>query len=130
MGILTRSLVDADTYIQDERPKMGKKTLIAVFVCAFLVLVTHSQWAWAEEEPVSGGEEENTSTNTTTEATCPPEGFDSKQDGFNLTAWTDSPWFIQEQMPVIYQPVTYVLHESSLCDARGRKVSRRVQQRT
>merc|ERR1712176_399906 len=23
-------------------------------------------------------------------------GFDSKQDGFNLTAWTDSPWVIQE----------------------------------
>ncbi|WZN67216.1 hypothetical protein HKI87_18g87880 [Chloropicon roscoffensis] len=35
-------------------------------------------------------------------ADCPPEGFDSIEP-FNVTAWTDHPWFIQEQMPVFYQ---------------------------
>jgi len=34
---------------------------------------------------------------------CPPPGFDSIAP-FNLTAWTEHDWFIQEQMPVAYQP--------------------------
>ena len=31
------------------------------------------------------------------EADCPPEGFDSIEP-FNVTAWTDHPWYIQEQI--------------------------------
>jgi len=34
---------------------------------------------------------------------CPPPNFDSIEP-FNLTAWTEHDWFIQEQMPVAYQP--------------------------
>merc|ERR1712174_79619 len=34
---------------------------------------------------------------------CPPPNFDSISP-FNLTAWTEHDWFIQEQMPVAYQP--------------------------
>merc|ERR1711990_1236003 len=33
---------------------------------------------------------------------CPPPGFNSVEN-FNLSAWTEHPWYIQEQMPVIYQ---------------------------
>jgi len=38
---------------------------------------------------------------------CPPPGFNSVEN-FNLSAWTEHPWYIQEQMPVIYQqPETF-----------------------
>lgn len=32
---------------------------------------------------------------------CPPPGFDSMSP-FNLSAWVEHPWYIQEQMPVSY----------------------------
>ena len=41
-------------------------------------------------------------------ADCPPEGFDSIEP-FNVTAWTDHPWYIQEQMPVFYQVRLFLL---------------------
>ncbi len=40
--------------------------------------------------------------NDTADGACPPTGFDSIKD-FNLSAWTEHPWYIQEQMPVVYQ---------------------------
>lgn len=51
------------------------------------------------------------------EADCPPEGFDSIEP-FNVTAWTDHPWYIQEQMPVLYQ-VRLVLLVRHRCLLRG-----------
>jgi len=47
-----------------------------------------------------------TVANETETIPCPPEGFDSMQEGFNLSAWVEHPWFIQEQMPVSYQPLS------------------------
>lgn len=35
--------------------------------------------------------------------TCPPPGLDSVE-GFNLTEYTRAPWYIQQQMPLVYQP--------------------------
>jgi len=35
--------------------------------------------------------------------TCPPEGYDSVPD-FDLDAYIDGPWFVQQQIPVSYQP--------------------------
>ena len=34
---------------------------------------------------------------------CPPETFTS-QEGFNLTAWAQHPFYIQEQMVTVFQP--------------------------
>lgn len=35
---------------------------------------------------------------------CPPVGFDSLPN-FNLTAYVSAPWYIQQQIPLVYQPV-------------------------
>merc|ERR1711907_828467 len=34
---------------------------------------------------------------------CPPQGFDSVRP-FNLSAWVEHPWYVQEMMPVTYLP--------------------------
>ncbi|KAI8817052.1 Calycin-like protein [Fimicolochytrium jonesii] len=35
---------------------------------------------------------------------CPPKGFDSAPN-FDLESYISAPWFVQEQLPVSYQPV-------------------------
>jgi len=35
---------------------------------------------------------------------CPPVGFDSLPN-FDLTAYVSAPWYIQQQIPLVYQPV-------------------------
>jgi len=36
--------------------------------------------------------------------TCPPEGFDTVKD-LDINKYISAPWYVQEQMPVSYQPV-------------------------
>lgn len=35
--------------------------------------------------------------------TCPPPGFDAVSD-FDINAYIDGPWYVQAQMPLVYQP--------------------------
>merc|ERR1712203_1185387 len=51
---------------------------------------------------------------------CPPPGFNSVEN-FNLSAWTEHPWYIQEQMPVIYQQPGDLLLRSRVLQAARRR---------
>lgn len=79
-----------------------------VTLLALLLLSVLASCVLADEASSNATETEaGTAVVGNATAECPPPGFDSvPASAFNLSAWVEHPWFIQEQMPVVYQPLS------------------------
>merc|ERR1712188_20329 len=101
-----------------EELRAMKPSLASVVSLAVVLLCFASQLHLlrADEDPSSS------SSSSSPSSSCPPAGFDSISN-FNLSAWTEHPWFIQEQMANAYQkPPFYCVRASYTPQEGGKEV--------
>eukprot|EP00877_Chromochloris_zofingiensis_P014166 jgi/Chrzof1/9002/Cz03g32150.t1 len=78
-------------------------TRCALLCLVLLVGLGSSKPASARQVLVSVPRTNTTSPHNATGTSCPPKGFDSVKN-FNLTKYIAAPWYVQQQVPLTYQP--------------------------